>query len=739
MLRNALKSLPKTLDETYEIILRNIDHSDQPYALRILEFICFSARPLTIEEVNDALAIELDENPRFDPESRFLTAEGILYVCPSLLVVAERETREGFDYKRSRIVQLAHFSVKEYLVSARIAKSNVSYFALDPYRGNETLCRKCLTYLDYFGEYETLAYSNIGTFPLARYAAEYWPYHYKQSPFISSLTHLIINFFTAKETVFLTWLRLFDIEKEWFGPVFDREMPSGPYALYYASYLGLEEIVRQMLRSTNTTVNESVISNPSYGTWSTVLCGAIDQGHTSIVKLLLEHGADSQKRARAGKPLSIAVTSSRRKPEIIKMLIQAGAQVNHLNFQKMTALHLAAFINDDSTEMMELLLQSGADVSATDSDGRTALHRVCTHPGSQPQRTRLLLAAGSNPLHEDRHSQTALGYCAVKLLHQDLRNCESDWLLNYFFEFPQGPYPESLSKVLPARITSKVNSLEEFLILFESVMMKTTIASVFGAALLYGTFTREISFSKVTRERLVFQDLEKWLDRYNFNWALNIIISHKGQAAILEELLKNAPRLGNYNHGLERALVHSSLFGDPQLVLLLLQYGADPDYVVSSSISDRRSPLLVASNFGKIEIVRLLIEHGVDLEARDNDGDTAIHLASYKGHIEIVKLLAQRHKGCLVMKNKIREDCLLSAAGGGRTELVQWLLDQDDTMPRFEKVKAALVKAEESLKDERLRTTRNESVERLEQLIEYLSTIQISAKTQRGYRVDNPS
>ncbi|KAJ1483486.1 ankyrin repeat-containing domain protein [Baffinella frigidus] len=43
------------------------------------------------------------------------------------------------------------------------------------------------------------------------------------------------------------------------------------------------------------------------------------------------------------------------------------------------------------------------------------------------------------------------------------------------------------------------------------------------------------------------------------------------------------------------------------------------------------SPLNEASLYGREDIVRLLLEHGADLQARDNDGMTSLHLAASMG------------------------------------------------------------------------------------------------------------
>ena len=40
-----------------------------------------------------------------------------------------------------------------------------------------------------------------------------------------------------------------------------------------------------------------------------------------------------------------------------------------------------------------------------------------------------------------------------------------------------------------------------------------------------------------------------------------------------------------------------------------------------------------------IEIVKLLIENGADVNAKNEDGETALHLANRKGYLDIVKYL----------------------------------------------------------------------------------------------------
>ncbi len=76
-LRKRLASLSKDLDETYARILFNIEENYRRDALKILQWLMYSARPLRLEEVVEVVVIDVDESPRFDPEKRYSESRDI--------------------------------------------------------------------------------------------------------------------------------------------------------------------------------------------------------------------------------------------------------------------------------------------------------------------------------------------------------------------------------------------------------------------------------------------------------------------------------------------------------------------------------------------------------------------------------------------------------------------------------------------------------------------------------------
>lgn len=93
----------------------------------------------------------------------------------------------------------------------------------------------------------------------------------------------------------------------------------------------------------------------------------------TIVKRLLEMGAEAQpkKNFQNRTPLHWAAMSS--DPAVVELLLDHGAEVNaRESFSGTTALILAASLEDTSLELAKLLVARGADLNAKDDAGRTA-------------------------------------------------------------------------------------------------------------------------------------------------------------------------------------------------------------------------------------------------------------------------------------------------------------------------------------------------------------------------------
>ena len=74
--------------------------------------------------------------------------------------------------------------------------------------------------------------------------------------------------------------------------------------------------------------------------------------------------------------------------------------------------------------------------------------------------------------------------------------------------------------------------------------------------------------------------------------------------------------------------------GNADMARLLLDNNAEPDR------TEDATPLIIASCYGKIECVKLLLEHGTDVNTIDNEGRTALFYAMVYRQDEVKKLLS---------------------------------------------------------------------------------------------------
>lgn len=84
--RKVLSQLPKTLYETYKRSLGSIPAEYQRQARTVFHLLVISLRSLTLFEVADAVAVDLEEE-YFDAENRLRDPHDILDICSSLVSV----------------------------------------------------------------------------------------------------------------------------------------------------------------------------------------------------------------------------------------------------------------------------------------------------------------------------------------------------------------------------------------------------------------------------------------------------------------------------------------------------------------------------------------------------------------------------------------------------------------------------------------------------------------------------
>lgn len=103
----------------------------------------------------------------------------------------------------------------------------------------------------------------------------------------------------------------------------------------------------------------------------TALIAAAGKDHFEIVQLLLDRGAKPDVTDPAGWTALIHATYFGARPELLSLLVQKGANVNHQNDRGATALYLAAAAGREET--VRRLLALGANASLATRSGYTPL------------------------------------------------------------------------------------------------------------------------------------------------------------------------------------------------------------------------------------------------------------------------------------------------------------------------------------------------------------------------------
>jgi len=382
--RQALDNLPNGLDETYIRMLLTIDPDYHHQVRRALEWLAFAMRPLTIGELAEAFVTDPENSPPVG--ERLFTPEDILEYLPGLVTTTTFHHRREYDR-----IRLAHFSIKEYLVSQRIYSSTASHFAIVEKEANIHIAESCLAYHIQFiqrSQAEMAVPKIMAEFRLFRYAASFWSHHlelvdgssWTEHLFLWSMEVLTEKSATLRSTV--NWAGQFPR-----GEPCDIEIDDLAPPLYYttswnccqltslllqngariddiggrlgsplnaAAYLGHVALL-QILLDAKPDVNLRI---EKYGT---ALITAARRGHVKIVNLLLEHGSHVELQDDIwGSALQAAVRCGH--DEIICLLLAHGADVNAQGGEFGNALQAAAYCG--FYYIIHLLIGYGAHINA---------------------------------------------------------------------------------------------------------------------------------------------------------------------------------------------------------------------------------------------------------------------------------------------------------------------------------------------------------------------------------------
>lgn len=434
MILEATSNIPKTIDEAYERILSRSSNTRQ--ARIILHIIVAAARPLTLKEMNFALASSETRQPHPDmelvPDDRF--RENLRNICGLCIVIVDSK------------VYLLHQTVKEFLVKRSVTQTlqNESddyewKYSIRPQESHITLAKICIWHLLAGSQilYESMSHAWRDAF--LDYSAKYWVSHFREMDIEaqSMLTKSILTICDKDSFCCKTWFAVYCFTMQ-------TDYPRGFTTLMIASYFGLNFAVQSLLdmdvdlnaqdktyyrsalcwavRNGSRMSAELLISGPrkklgnfklplrkgakidlqdGYG--RTPLTYAIWNGDVALVKLLLKAGANVHLKDRLGKtPLFYAFCNSDR--QIIDLFVKKQRPVDVEN--DINTLLFSALESRHEEVVMQLIKTGRANLEARNNFHETIL--ILATRTSHKAIVKKLLEAGANPNAKDRYRDPAL-------------------------------------------------------------------------------------------------------------------------------------------------------------------------------------------------------------------------------------------------------------------------------------------------------------------------------------------
>lgn len=331
-------------------------------AIAILRWIMYATRPLSVRELTEALLIQLDDEhtsyPRDDLPDTYddvYVNDQIRRLCGSLIDV---KPQNGLTHISSHLVQLVHFSVKEYLTRSLTEQLlwDGEVALSEPLGNHAYLTQCCLQYLCY-DNFNQRTISTVKEydersreFAFLRYASTQWGVHNSRrqssSPNLIALSNRLhdpTNFrWRAYSEVLLNEVDnnftqcLIKWKDNWPGPV------------YLACLTNIVQTVEYVL-------DRGADVNAVGGTDATALQRAACGGDIESFKLLLSRGADPSFRGGFhGSVVNAAAAPTSFLSDHLRLPSTASAE--------------------RSESMLRMLIPKGVDLESSDRSGQKPLH-----------------------------------------------------------------------------------------------------------------------------------------------------------------------------------------------------------------------------------------------------------------------------------------------------------------------------------------------------------------------------
>jgi len=399
-------------------------------------------------------------------------------------------------------------------------------------------------------------------------------------------------------------------------------------ALHRAAISGHKDVVELLLAE-----GADIDARDSYAASS--LHYAVRRGHKDVAELLITNGADVNATNAAGDPpLQYAAYNDHK--DIIKLLLEKGATIS--------TVHLAAYMGD--LAKLEAFIQEGVDINTLDGHGYAPLHYSAQN--GQKEAAELLIAKRANVNVKNWDGQTPLYIALsrghkdiIELLLSKGANINTvdnkgNALIHHAAEAGRKDIVELLI-AKGADINAKNNQGQTPL----DIAVTNNRKDIIELLLAKGADTSIHIAAQIGDLARVGKFVEGGANVNAKNnqgmTALHLAVQEKHQDVAKFLITKGADINAKDKSGYT-PLYYAVWNEDKDMVRLLVTKGADVNFTPEKDYP----PLHYAVWMEDIDIVKLFVANGVKFDVKDNDGWTAFRYAASQGNRELVEFFVSK-------------------------------------------------------------------------------------------------
>ena len=308
-----------------------------------------------MSELIEGVAVDVNQPVGLRRKRRLEDHQDILFICPILVEIypGQDPTLQTGEFKLVPIARIAHYSVQQCLLSSCTRLEKPAEFNLDSFTAYKEILYVCLIYLldnhlwdrchDMLEkgrgkrhEERFEMYLELGKeYPLAYFAAREWCLLYKKiSCQTDELDFLVLKLFKEQRSLQACTAMGFPSKYMVLGLSWISKTAT---PVYYASYWGLTRILKIMMglacpgtgtdgASSSSLKVDTCCDINAGGPEGSPLTVAISQGHPEIVRLLLDMGADVNAAGESSfrRPLQAAIAEG--DEELVNELLKKGSK-----------------------------------------------------------------------------------------------------------------------------------------------------------------------------------------------------------------------------------------------------------------------------------------------------------------------------------------------------------------------------------------------------------------------------